>query len=491
MELDADRCYAAIKSRDARFDGHFFIGVHTTGIYCRPVCPARTPKRANVQFYRHPAEAEAAGLRPCLRCRPETAPGTPAWNGTSATVARALRLINENLAEDLDLGTLAARLGVGDRHLRRLFNEHLGASPVAVAQSYRVQLAKRLLTDSTLPVTDIAFASGFQSVRRFNYVFKTTYGIAPRDIRRKLGNGDAAASGLTIPLAYRAPYDANQIFHYLHSRAFPGVEAVTGGVYRRIVHLDGCTGMLSVEPDSTRYRLMLTVEPSLVPVLPQVLERVRRMFDLHADPMSIRSALESDPALGPLVGRRPGLRLPGSWDPFETAIRAILGQQVSVKAANTLARRLVEKYGTPVPDHEAVGLTRTFPTPDRLSRARLETIGIMAARANTIRVLAREIARGEVALLPGQPLETLVEQLDALPGIGPWTAHYVAMRGFSEPDAFPIDDLGLIKALERAEGNIVKGKRLWERAEAWRPWRAYACMHLWWSLSDIYEDPGP
>ncbi|MFP6582177.1 MAG: DNA-3-methyladenine glycosylase 2 family protein, partial [Candidatus Hydrogenedentota bacterium] len=335
MEIDDDRCYEALKSRDARFDGLFFVGVRTTGIYCRPVCSARRPLRKNVNFYRHPAEAEAAGLRPCLKCRPETAPGTPAWKGTATTVTRALRLIAEGLQDDVSVEDLATRLGVTDRHLRRLFNEHLGATPVAVAQLYRVQLAKRLVSDTSLSLTDVAFASGFKSLRRFNAAFKDTYSRAPRELRKQTAASKKMKTDETfsIHLGYRPPYDIDTQFQYLAGRAIPGVEVVADGQYRRVVQFDDTVGTICVEDSSRVNQLLLHVDIVLAGFLPQIVERVRRIFDLYAEPDAIRDVLNGDPVLRKLLKKRPGQRLPGAWCPFELTMRAILGQQISVKGA--------------------------------------------------------------------------------------------------------------------------------------------------------------
>ena len=485
MELDDLTCYEAIRSRDARFDGLFFVGVTSTGIYCRPVCPARTPMRKNTRFFRHAAEAEAAGLRPCLKCRPETAPGTPAWAGTSTTVSRGLRLIAEHLQDELSVAELAARLGVTDRHLRRLFQEHLGASPVAVAQLYRVQLAKKLVTDTALSLTDVAFASGFGSLRRFNSAFKGTYGRAPRELRKEAATrSHSIAKEFSVQLAYRPPFDLAGHLQYLSGRAIPGVEVVEAGRYSRVVEFEGVTGVISVSQGTRDRSLCLSVDTALAGYLPQIVARVRRMFDLNAEPGAIHAVLNRDKVMRKLVTKRPGLRLPGAWCPFELMIRAILGQQISVKGAKTLSGRLVSKYGERVEDSGVAGLTHAFPTPERLSRVKLNSIGVPLARAEALRGVARAFASGEVVLDPGTDPAAAYELLVGLKGIGPWTAEYVLMRGLGSPDGFPVDDLGLINALEALEGVRYKGKALLERAEAWRPWRAYATLHLWASLSD-------
>lgn len=486
MDLDTTICYRAVKSRDARFDGRFFTGVRTTGVYCRPVCPAKTPKRENVEFFPCAAAAEAAGFRPCLRCRPEASPGTPAWSGTSATVSRALRMIDEGFLDENSLEDLATRLGVGTRHLRRLFDTHLGSSPLAVAQSRRVLFAKHLIDETTLPITDIAFASGFQSVRRFNAAFQNVYRRSPRDIRRDTRNGNGAPSGdaVRLRLAYRPPFDWDGFMRFIADRALPHVEQAEAGVYRRTARIGERAGVISVSHDTARNHLMLSVPPELTPHLPQIAHRVRRMFDLRADPSAVAEHLGAVPGMGPLVQRRSGLRVPGAWDPFEMAVRAVIGQQISVAGARTLCGRLVEKYGEPLGESVPSGLRYVFPAPDRLARARMNGIGLTQRRIDTIRALAKAVTSGTWTWQGAADLDDTVDRLTELPGIGPWTAQYIAMRALSEPDAFPTGDLGLIKAWSQIAGQDVTPKELDTAAEAWRPWRAYATLHLWAGLAE-------
>ncbi len=486
MELDRTLCYRALKSRDARFDGRFFIGVKTTGIYCRPICPARTPLLKNIEFYACAAAAEEAGFRPCLRCRPETSPGTPAWNGTSATVSRALRLIGEGLMDEHGVDELATRLGLGPRHLRRLFDEHLGTSPVAVAQSQRLLFAKKLIDETSLPLTEIAFASGFSSLRRFNAVFQKSYRMAPRALRRLNRNGTSinGRSALELKLAYRPPYDWDGLVGFLSMRAIPGVESVADGVYRRTFVVAGQSGVLEVSHAKDGRHILLRIPTELSKALPTLVERVRRVFDLRADPIEINGHLAQDKRLGKLVKRRPGLRVPGAWDGFEIAVRAVLGQQVSVKGATTLCGRLVARYGEALVDGASGPLTHVFPHPERLARARMNGLGITGRRIETIRLLARATLDDSLSLGTSPSLEEAVESLVAMPGIGPWTAQYIAMRALGEPDAFPSGDLGLQKACAGTKGVKLNERKLVERAEAWRPWRAYAALHLWSSLGD-------
>ncbi len=470
MELDPALCYQALLARDPRFDGRFFTAVRTTGIYCRPICPARYPAFANCRFLPTAAAAQEAGYRPCLRCRPETAPGLGAWRGTSSTVTRALTLIDHGALDTGSIGALATRLGLGERQLRRLFQTHVGASPIAVAQTRRVLLAKQLIHETSLPMTAIAHASGFGSVRRFHETFQALFTRPPAALRRSQAT---QASALTLSLGYRPPYDWAAILAFLAARAIPGVEAVDGQTYRRVIELGDRTGTIAVSDDPTRHRLRATIRFPDTASLPTLIARLRRLFDLEADPAIIAAALARDPHLSPLVAARPGLRVPGAWDGFELAIRAIVGQQITVAAATRLAGHIAQDHGTRV-DHGA-GLTHAFPRPEHLAHA---TFPFMPrARGATITSLAT--AAADPTLFDRAPsLAAGVARLRTLPGIGEWTAHYIAMRLMREPDAFPAADIGLMRAM------AVKGLRpspaaLLARAEAWRPWRAYAALHLW------------
>jgi AraC family transcriptional regulator of adaptative response / DNA-3-methyladenine glycosylase II len=467
--LDRETCRKARLARDPRFDGRFFIGVRTTRIFCRPICPARPPLEKNVDYYASAAAASAAGLRPCLRCRPECAPGTPAWNGSSTTVTRALREIAEGALDDESVSGLAERLGVTDRHLRRLFLEHLGAPPIAVAQTHRLLSAKRLLDDTALPVSAVALASGFGSVRRFNDTFRRTWGRSPREIRKKRRAPDNAP--LRLLLRYRPPFDWPALLAFLETRAIPGVESVDEGVYRRSIAPGGVPGVIEVSHADSE--LIVEVDHSRPENMLTVVSRVRRLFDLDADPLAIASSLSTDPLLTPLVKAHPGLRVPGSWDAFELTIRAVLGQQVSVRGASTLAGRLVERFGRPLAT-PACRVTHLFPRPEDLAEADIACIGIPAKRAETLRSIAACVAAD------GRP-ETCptLEQLCALPGIGQWTAGYVGMRAFGDPDAFPAGDLVLLRAASAASP-----RELERRAESWRPWRAYAALYLWQGVRD-------
>ena len=475
MRLDREACYRAVKGRDRRLDGRFFVGVSSTSIFCRPICPARTPRFENCVFFPTAAAAFSAGFRPCLRCRPEISPGVAAWNGTVATVHRALRLLAEEGPEATSLEALASRLGVGSRHLRRLFRRHLGASPVAVVQMQRVFLAKQLITDSALPLTQVALGAGFGSVRRFNAVMQRTFGRAPRDLRRSAGS---TASRLTLRLPYRPPYDWAGVLAFLRRRAIPGVEAVDDGVYRRTISLEGAQGTVEIRATAEDF-LLATITIDRLPALAAIATRLRDLFDLDADPEPIAAHLGRDPALASRLAVRPGLRVPGAWDAFELAVRAMIGQQVSVSAASTLAGRLAatfgERLGTP---HSGPDPQVLFPDAKTLAHADLSSIGLPRARAAAISSLAAAVMRDPALLRTASSGEDAVARLVALPGIGDWTAQYIAMRALREPDAFPVDDLGLLRAMR---GHLARPSAalLQRRAERWRPWRAYAAMLLW------------
>jgi AraC family transcriptional regulator of adaptative response / DNA-3-methyladenine glycosylase II len=475
VDLTREQCYRALASRDRRFDGRFFVAVRTTGVYCRPICPARTPKLENVLFFPSAAAADEAGFRACLRCRPETAPGTPAWAGTSAVVARALRLIRQGALDDAEVGALATRLGVGERQLRRLFVRHLGTSPASVARVFRLHFARSLVDQTTLPLGEVAFAAGYRSIRQFNHALRASFGRSPTELRRRRPAAATNGGGLALRLPYREPFDWGAAIGFLAPRAIPGVEAVTPEAYRRTIVVGDATGVVEVAPVAGEAALALRVRGVDYGELFALVERARRLFDLGADPAPIAAHLRRSPWLAASVRARPGLRVPGAWDPFEVAVRAVVGQQVSVAAATTVCGRLVERFGRPVADEP--GLTRVFPTPEALADADPAGMGLPRARAETIRALARAVAERSLVLDAPRGLDDAVERLGALPGVGPWTAHYVAMRAFGEPDAFPASDLGLRRAVSR--GTPVGAEKLSAMADAWRPWRAYAAMHLW------------
>lgn len=494
--LDPDACHAALVARDARFDGLFFVGVATTGIYCRPICPARTPGRERCSFYRWAAAAERAGFRACLRCRPELAPGArgldegAAVDAIARLVEHAAALIDEGFLNERGVDELAARLGVSARHLRRATEARLGVSPVELAQSRRLALAKLLLHDSRLGLTELAHASGFASVRRFNAAFRARFARAPSELRREHASA-AAGPALRLRLDFREPHDFARLLAFLGARAIPGVEQVRADAYQRVVHLDGRTGLLRVARDARPGALRVELSPALSPVLMPLVARLRRVFDLDARPDQIARDLGRDPLLAPHLRRRPGLRVPGSFDDFEIAVRAVLGQQVSVRAATTLAGRLVARFGVALADLATSDpttsdlspseLTHRFPTAAELAArgpAELAAIGLPAARAATLHALARAFSGGPLREPPGDP-ERFAAVLRTIPGIGEWSAQYLVLRGLHHPDAFPAGDLVLRKALGGLGPRAVTA-----RAEGWRPWRAYAAMHLWTATSE-------
>ena len=479
--MDSEALYKAVKERDARFAGRFFIAVRTTRIYCRPGCPAKTPRRENVEFYQSAAAAQSAGFRACMRCRPDAAPGSAAQAGTSAVLARALRLLEESG----EANGLADRLGISDRHLRRLFQQHLGAAPAQVLRTRRLQLARQLLAFSKLPMIDVAHAAGFQSVRRFNDAIRAAFGRTPTELRASTAEDSA---GLLLKLPFRPPLDFEALLRFFEPRALPGVEEVRfggagfagdgasprerdlggagfagdgaspkgrdlGGAWRRTLK----EGVLEVRAKGNALEVRLPAV--LAPQTLQIAARVTHVFDLLADPIAIHEHLSRDKVLRPFL--RPGLRVPGSWDPFEMAVRSILGQQITVRGARTLAERLVEQYGEKLPHG------RLFPTAARL--AQVELTGMPASRAKAVSGLAKAVASGQVRLDGTQAAEALL----TLPGIGDWTAQVIGMRALGEPDAFPAADLGLCKSLS------LTPRELTAHAEKWRPWRATAAAALW------------
>jgi AraC family transcriptional regulator of adaptative response / DNA-3-methyladenine glycosylase II len=480
--LDLSALERARLSRDPRFDGKFFIAVTSTGIYCRPVCPAPTSKHDNVRYYPTAAAAAEAGFRPCLRCRPEAAPGTPAWLGTSAVVRRALRMIQDGALDEMSVDELAARVGIGPRHLHRLFKQHVGASPIAVAQTRRLHFAKRLLDETDLPITQVALASGFGSLRRFNFVFKKTYGRAPRDLRKLRRNGHTPPpqDEVVLKLAFRPPYDWEQVRAFLATRAVPCVERVDERGYARTIRVADGHAMVCVRPLENENALELRVRGAPSDALFSISSTARRMFDLAADPEDTARAFQSDPLLAPLVRLRPGLRIPGAWDPFECAVRAVLGQQVSVAAARTLAARLVERVGEKIEPGQAA-LTHLFPSPPALASADLTGLGLTGARIAALKALAEACLEGRVDF--GASVEEVTKAIASLPGFGSWTAQYVALRALGEPDAFPTGDL-VLRRMAGTPERPLSARELELRAQAWRPWRGYAVIHLWRAASD-------
>jgi AraC family transcriptional regulator of adaptative response / DNA-3-methyladenine glycosylase II len=484
MIPDHATCYRAIVAKDARFDGRLFTGVITTGIYCRPICPARVPKSQNIVFYPSAAAAQDAGLRPCLRCRPETAPDTPAWAGTSATTVRALRLIDQGALDDHGVDHLAMRLGIGERQLRRLFVKHIGASPRAVAQTRRTALAKQLLHETRLPIAQVALASGFRSIRRFNEVFQTLFQRPPTHMRRCLSSkiADEAGNEIALKLYFRPPYDWQSVADFLMTRLYQGIESFNDDTYSRSFMIDGQAGIVQVRQGGPHW-LDVGVSCQNIAVLPKVIARVRAAFDQSADMTAINQHLGAHPLLAPLIDARPGLRVPASWDHFEGAVRAVLGQQITVKAAIKLGNHLIAHLGQPLPDALSAGgpISHGFPTPQQVARADLNFMPMPQARRNTLRMLAQAFCDNPDFLVG--PFEVVRQRLIALVGIGPWTIDYIGLRVLRDPDAFPASDVALIRAATQLSGAApITAQSLARTARAWAPWRAYAAQHLWTSL---------
>ena len=462
-----------------------FVGVTSTGIYCRPVCPVGTAKFEHCRFFPSAAAAQEAGFRPCLRCRPETAPDCGSWRGTSTTVSRGLALIAEGHldGDGASVDLLAERLGIGERQLRRLFQRHLGASPVAVAQTRRVLLAKQLIHDTGLPMTEVALAAGFGSVRRFNETFRGLFRRPPTTLRRKgfvaQHEGAVRDTGVTVRLRYRPPYDWEGMLAYLRDRAVDGVEIVQGGVYARTLVVGTECGTVEVAHVPRAQSLAATIRFPSVHVLPWVVDRIRRSFDLETDVAAIGAHLRRDPLLAPLIEARPGLRVPGGWDGFEIALRAILGQGVSVHAGRRLVERLVRACGRKVRFASEWGFRLAFPTPAQVTTADLSGLGVPAARRDALVAVAAATLHDPSLFQPLSTLEGTVARLRALRGVGEWTAHYIALRAARDPDAFPVADAALSRAVGRLHGKAVGHGELRERAERWRPWRGYAAQHLW------------
>lgn len=491
MEVPHHRiCYRALQSRDARFDGLIFVGVTSTGIYCRPICPARTPKPQNCRFFGSAAAAQEDGFRPCLRCRPESAPDLASWRGTSNTVSRALALIADGALDGKgpSVESLADRLGIGERQLRRLFVQHLGASPISVAQTRRVLFAKQLIHETRMPMTEVAMASGFSSLRRFNEVFLDLFRRPPGALRRKkTTTASEAESGVMLKLRYRPPYDWCSILQFLQKRAIPGIEIVEDGKYLRTVEIDKKVGSIEITHLPEQLSLGLKIRFPDVRSFPAIVARVRRLFDVGADIETIGKHLATDPCLAPLVARRPGLRAPGGWDGFELATRAILGQQITVTGARQLAGQLVARYGQRVPAAKVAhpGLTHVFPTASAIASAGAVKLGMPRARNEALQALAEAVVADPQLFRPFGSIEESVEKLRNIRGVGEWTAQYIALRAIRETDAFPATDVGLIRGIAALDGVASSSTELIRRAEAWRPWRAYAAQHLWAADSTI------
>ena len=492
-QLDTEICYRALQTRDRRFDGRLFVAVTSTSIYCRPICPARTPKPDHCRFFPTAAAAEEAGFRACLRCRPEISPETAGWRGTFNSVSRALALIAEGFLdrEDGNVDALATRVGMGARQLRRLFEAHLGASPIAVAQTRRVLFAKQLIHDAPLSMAEVAMAAGFGSLRRFNDAFRLLYHRPPSELRRRTSRAasylphSAGVGAVALLVPYRVPYDWEAMLDYLRARAVDGMECVEHNVYRRTVSHERAQGQVAVAHAPDRQALIATIQFPSVRALHAIVTRVRHLFDVGADVKTIGVHLSKDPTLAPLIAALPGLRTPGCWDGFELAVRAVLGQQISVEAARQLANKLVLLCGDQVDHATDPRLARTFPSAQGVATADLGRIGMPESRRDTLKALAQAAVANPGLFEPSGSIEESIARLRAIRGIGPWTAQYIALRALRDPDAFPATDIGIQRGAARVSGMVPTVSQLMARAESWRPWRAYAAQYLW--LADAHS----
>jgi AraC family transcriptional regulator, regulatory protein of adaptative response / DNA-3-methyladenine glycosylase II len=477
VTLDFEQCYRATESRDARFDGWFIVGVRTTGVYCRPSCPSPVlPKPRNLTFYRTAAAAQLAGLRACKRCRPDAVPGSPEWDSRADLVGRAMRLIADGVVDRAGVAGLARALAVSERHLHRLLVEGVGAPPVALARSQRAHTARVLIETTPLPFSEIAFAAGFASIRQFNETIRRVFAASPTELRGARRSGERGESGrLSLRLALRPPHDRGGVVSWLAARAVSGVEEVADGVYRRTLRLPGGIGVVSLAPHDDHVRA--TFRLGGVADIAAAVHRCRRLLDLDADPQMYAAVLRVDEALAPLVAANPGLRVPGTVDGAESAIRAVLGQQISVGAARTIAARLVATHGSRLAEPDGC-LTHAFPAPDALAAAALDEFGLPGTRRETLRELARRLAGGELVLDGGADRAEVKRRLLEIRGVGTWTAAYVSMRALGDPDAFPAGDLGLRRAAH-GMGLPDSGAALAAHSRRWRPWRAYAAHYLW------------
>jgi AraC family transcriptional regulator of adaptative response / DNA-3-methyladenine glycosylase II len=480
--LDDEQCYRAAQSRDSRFDGCFFTAVKTTGIYCRPSCPAMTPKRHNVEFFVTAAAAQQHGYRACKRCRPDASPGSPEWNVRADVVGRAMRLIADGLVDREGVGGLATRLNYSERQINRLLTTELGAGPLALARAQRAQTARTLIETTSMPITQIAFAAGFASVRQFNDTIREVFASSPTELR---GSRQPTVAGgtLSLRLPYRAPFHSESIFGFLGDRAIPRVESWDGATFRRSLRLNHGNAVIAVSPGPSApgpNAVMCTLYLDNVADAQAAVQRCRRMFDLDADPDSVESHFADDPILSPLVRKRPGLRSPGHPDGVELLTRAVLGQQVSVKGARTLAARLVVAIGEPLAI-PVEGVTHTFPSAQAIAGCTTGDFAMPAARSRALINACAQLAAGDIVIDAGSDREQICRQLEALPGFGPWTASYVALRALGDPDVFLPTDIGVRNAL-RLHGVESSPRHAAKLAEAWRPWRSYALHHLWASL---------
>ncbi len=487
--IESNAAYHALATRDPRFDGIFYVGVTSTGIYCRPICPVKTPLHKNCRFFETAGQAEKDGFRPCLRCRPELAPGAaPVDDAHRIAHLIAQRIEEGQISSNANLEDIAEQFELSARQIRRIVQKELGISPIELLQTKRLLLAKQLLTETSLPVTEIAFASGFSSLRRFNDAFSQNYRMTPSRLRKEATSAAeavAATDTSTLQLIYRPPYDWPGVLEFLAARMIKGVEYVTGEFYARTIRLGAYVGWIKVTHAPAKRALLVEFTHSLTPVLPALLGRLRDLFDLNARPDIISAHLIQDRYLAPLVEKNPGLRVPGAFDGYEMAIRAILGQQITVKAATTIACRLAEAFGSRISTPFAE-LYLLPPMPDKIAAASIDSIaqlGIVSSRAKCLIALSQGVASGALELRSGLNPEKTIDRLVKLPGIGPWTAHYIAMRALHWPDAFPRDDIAVRNNLGK-----ISWKQIEAISESWRPWRSYAVLHIWKNPQTIKND---
>lgn len=488
MILDPDICHKALSSRDPRFDGKFFVGVKSTGVYCRPVCPAPTALAKNCRFYTQAAAAELDGFRPCLRCFPESSPGRPAVGISSNTVRKALHIIEHHRDQTLQIENLAASVGVSDRHLRRVFIKHLGVSPMQLIKTRRVQLAKKLIGETPLTMSRIAMIAGFPNTRQFNTEIRNSYNKTPTELRR--GTYFKDHSSLSLKLAYRPPLDWQQIENYMQLRLMDGVENFSNGTFQRVLKLGDTIGVIEVKNDPANNLLNVKIPSAFWRHIPEILSRVRTLFDLNSDSTALEKSLGKDKHLRGIVARQNGMRVLGCWSFFELTVRTIIGQQVSVAGAATVNRRLIERAGEAIPasireanEHWPAKITTLYPSAEKILAANFDAIGMPTARTKTVKAFSQAYVDGEFNQFATESAEETMSNLTNIKGIGKWTANYVAMRALRDPDAFPAADLGLIKAYRAISHSNVSAAELLEISQQWRPWRAYAAMHLWHSLS--------
>ncbi|GHO82202.1 AlkA N-terminal domain-containing protein [Dictyobacter formicarum] len=486
ITADFDLCYKATRSRDARFDGQFFVAVVTTGIYCRPICPAPMPSAQHIRFYSCAAAAEAAGFRACRRCHPEASPGSPEWNIRADLVARALRLIADGVVDVEGVSGLAQRLVVSERHLHRELLTAVGVGPLALARTRRAQTARLLIDQTDLSLTTIAFTAGFSSIRQFNETMHATFGCAPSSFRRNVSPPQGGEGKLILRLSYRPPFESATLLTYLGRRALPGVEEVTNRCYRRTISLPQSKGIIELEPKESANVVLLRLQLSDLSDLSLLVQRCRQLFDLDADPAMIAEVLGADSLLAPLVKARPGLRIPGTMDGFELAVRAIADQWMSVADAQTVLGRLARELGEAL-DKSVGTLSHFFPSPQLVLTASLREIGVTGKLANALQTLARVVIEEKLVLSRDADREQTIARLLRLPEMRPWTVSSIATRALGDPDAYPLGDPGLQRAFAH-HGLAMDTHAIKKHAEAWRPWRAYALHHLWASLPPCQPD---